>query len=238
MPGDGPSATGFAPGKLLLSGEHAVVHGHPAVAVAVDRGTTVRLTEVTGPRTLDAPFHDDRLEAALSAVLPEAGLHVAIESDLPIGRGMGSSAALAIALVRARQALGGHPADFALLHREGFKVERIFHGQPSGVDHAVSALGGAVAYRKGADGPTIDPVGARPYMSRGGQDMVAALLGPACTDPAADLIDFRFGPGNSWWHTNEDTLEKCSQQSLQTIGTVVMSALPALEKAAIPRLKR
>jgi len=56
--------------------------------------------------------------------------------------------------------------------------------------------------------------------------------------PTADLIDFRFGPGNSWWHTNEDTLEKCSQQSLQTIGTVVMSALPALEKAAIPRLKR
>lgn len=37
----------------------------------------------------------------------------------------------------------------------------------------------------------IDPVGARSYMSRGGQDMVAGLLGPACTDPAADLADFR-----------------------------------------------
>ncbi|HUD91920.1 HAD-IA family hydrolase [Sphingobium sp.] len=37
----------------------------------------------------------------------------------------------------------------------------------------------------------IDPVGARQYMSRGGRDMVAALLGPACIDPDEDLVDFR-----------------------------------------------
>jgi phosphoglycolate phosphatase len=37
----------------------------------------------------------------------------------------------------------------------------------------------------------IDPVFARQYMSRGGQDMVAALLGPACTDPATELAEFR-----------------------------------------------
>lgn len=37
----------------------------------------------------------------------------------------------------------------------------------------------------------IDPIGARAYMSRGGTDMVAALLGAACADPAADLRDFR-----------------------------------------------
>jgi len=55
--------------------------------------------------------------------------------------------------------------------------------------------------------------------------------------PTADLIDFRFGPGNSWWHTNEDTLDKCSQQSLQTIGSVVLTALPELEKAAAGRLR-
>lgn len=37
----------------------------------------------------------------------------------------------------------------------------------------------------------IDPLGARPYMSHGGQRMVSALLGPACGDPAAELADFR-----------------------------------------------
>ncbi|MCH2112057.1 MAG: M28 family peptidase [Planctomycetes bacterium] len=53
--------------------------------------------------------------------------------------------------------------------------------------------------------------------------------------PAADLIDFRFGPGNSWWHTNEDTLDKCSQTSLQIVGDVVLSAVPVLERAAQAR---
>lgn len=37
----------------------------------------------------------------------------------------------------------------------------------------------------------IDPVGARTYMSRGGLDMVSGLLGDACSDPAADLAEFR-----------------------------------------------
>ncbi|MFM2302225.1 MAG: hypothetical protein RLZZ84_1961 [Pseudomonadota bacterium] len=37
----------------------------------------------------------------------------------------------------------------------------------------------------------IDPHYARPFMSRGGQIMVAALLGPACDDPASDLAEFR-----------------------------------------------
>jgi len=53
----------------------------------------------------------------------------------------------------------------------------------------VSILSDMIADR-GID-HAIDPVGARPYMSRGGQDMVSALLGPACVDPATDLIDFR-----------------------------------------------
>ena len=38
---------------------------------------------------------------------------------------------------------------------------------------------------------SIDPVGARTYMSRGGLDMVSGLLGDACRDPVADLADFR-----------------------------------------------
>jgi phosphoglycolate phosphatase len=50
----------------------------------------------------------------------------------------------------------------------------------------------------------IDRVGARAYMSRGGQDMVAALLGAACRDPAADLLDFRSRYQQR--HTSSETL--------------------------------
>ena len=53
--------------------------------------------------------------------------------------------------------------------------------------------------------------------------------------PSADLIDFRFGPGNSWWHTREDTLDKCSAESLRILGETVLTALPLLEEAAAAR---
>src|SRR5690606_29761164 len=82
--------------KLILCGEHAVVHGYPAVALAVDRGTTVRLVRPEAARRPDDP----RLRAALALLLP-AGWDVAIDSELPIGCGMGSSAAIAVATVRA-----------------------------------------------------------------------------------------------------------------------------------------
>ncbi len=37
-----------------------------------------------------------------------------------------------------------------------------------------------------------------------------------------DLIDFDYGPGHSWWHTLEDTPDKCSAASLQAVGDVVL----------------
>lgn len=46
---------------------------------------------------------------------------------------------------------------------------------------------------------------------------------------SVDLIDFEYGPDNSWWHTDEDSLDKCSQQSLEAIGRIVLAGLPALE---------
>ncbi|MDF1799949.1 MAG: M28 family peptidase [Planctomycetota bacterium] len=48
--------------------------------------------------------------------------------------------------------------------------------------------------------------------------------------PSVDLIDFDYGPLNSWWHTNEDTLDKCSAASLGAAGTIVLTGLPDLER--------
>jgi len=47
--------------------------------------------------------------------------------------------------------------------------------------------------------------------------------------PALDLIDFTYGPDNSWWHTHEDTLDKCSERSLAITANIVLAALPDLE---------
>lgn len=157
------AARARAPGKLILAGEHAVVYGHPALAIAVDRGTTVTLRRCRGPTRLGrSAVRDPRVLPGLLTVLPAHGLEIDIDSDLPVGRGMGSSAALAVAVVRAHAALQDEVLDFATTHARAFGPERHFHGDPSGVDHAVSALGGGVRYVRTTTGPRIEPVSLPP----------------------------------------------------------------------------
>jgi mevalonate kinase len=152
-------ASAFAPGKLILSGEHAVVYGHPALAMAVDRGCRVTLRRRSGPSGVDrAPVSDARLQQAVAQLLPAEGIGVEIDSDLPIGKGMGSSAAMSIGLVQALAQLNGEILGFDRLHESGFVLERVFHGTPSGIDHAVSALGGLLYYRQTEEGPEMRQV--------------------------------------------------------------------------------
>ncbi len=151
---DKPLAVGTAPGKLILLGEHAVVYGHPAMAAAVGLHTTVTLWSRPGPTALgSSAFHDLRLRQTLASALPPEGLRVDIESQLPAGRGMGSSASIAVALVRAAAALEGEEPRFETLFERSLALERIFHGQPSGVDNMVVLRGGLLSYRKG---PPLD----------------------------------------------------------------------------------
>jgi Zn-dependent M28 family amino/carboxypeptidase len=46
---------------------------------------------------------------------------------------------------------------------------------------------------------------------------------------ALDLIDFDYGPGNRWWHTDQDTMDKLSAQSFQVVGDVLVKVLAKLE---------
>ncbi len=46
---------------------------------------------------------------------------------------------------------------------------------------------------------------------------------------ALDLIDFEYGPGNQYWHTVDDTIDKLSANSLQIVGTVLQKVIPELE---------
>jgi glutaminyl-peptide cyclotransferase len=47
---------------------------------------------------------------------------------------------------------------------------------------------------------------------------------------ATDLLDFDYGPNNRYWHTAQDTLDKCSPTSLTIVGRVVLATLDELEK--------
>jgi glutaminyl-peptide cyclotransferase len=48
--------------------------------------------------------------------------------------------------------------------------------------------------------------------------------------PCVDIIDFNYGPSNSYWHTPADTLDKLSPQSMERVGKLVLAMLPALQK--------
>jgi Zn-dependent M28 family amino/carboxypeptidase len=57
--------------------------------------------------------------------------------------------------------------------------------------------------------------------------------------PAIDLIDFEYGRGGSleYWHTQEDTIDKLSERSLERTGTLVLKALPEVENMVVKGLK-
>ncbi len=144
---------GVGAGKIILCGEHAVVYGHPAIAFAVDRTTRVTLTAHPGPTQVTGPDVDSRVTRALCTVIEHTGWRVEVDSDVWVGRGMGSSAALAVALMRARADLQGRTPDADALVSEAMPIERAFHGNPSGLDVVVSTHGGCIEYRRGP--PTV-----------------------------------------------------------------------------------
>jgi Zn-dependent M28 family amino/carboxypeptidase len=48
--------------------------------------------------------------------------------------------------------------------------------------------------------------------------------------PAVDLIDYDYGPGNAYWHTADDTLDKLSARSFEVVGRVVLETIRMLEQ--------
>lgn len=152
------TGVGWAGGKLILCGEHAVVYGQPAIAFGVDLGTTVRLRERPGPSTLRGLPPEPLLLRAVYEVVEREGVELEVETALPVGRGMGSSASLAVALVRAWRALRGLPqASPAETFDAALPVETVFHHNPSGLDVAVAARGGVLRYVR-ATPPLLSPL--------------------------------------------------------------------------------
>jgi len=159
-------STGEACGKVILFGEHAVVHGSPAIAAGIERAARATATRSKSSRSTlrigsrdvlaDASTSDD-LGRALHSLLNVApalpALRIEAHSDLPAGGGLGSSAALAVAIARAAQAFvptDPEDADRLTLDR-AFAWERVFHGNPSGIDAMAASRGGIFRYTR-ADG--------------------------------------------------------------------------------------
>ncbi len=138
--------TTSAPGKIILLGEHAVVFGKPAVALAIDMRVRCTVNEVERS-TVNGSESSERQHPYLRMVLSEhwnggpVGINIA--SNLPSGSGLGSSAAVTVSLIGALSRMKG---DFVpeKMAREAFDVESKVQGRASPIDTSVSVHGQGV----------------------------------------------------------------------------------------------
>lgn len=143
-----------AGGKLILCGEHAVVHGGDALVVGLDRGVDAT---ATGSSSHELWINDEPLAQDSTTVeaLRRVAIHlesgpvgVRLRVTMPLGVGLGGSAAMAVATSRAIGQHLGNPLSDDLAFTAAQVWERVFHGNPSGVDAAAATYGGCLVYNR------------------------------------------------------------------------------------------
>ncbi|MDK6805233.1 mevalonate kinase [Aerococcus sp. UMB7834] len=155
---------GKAHGKIILSGEHSVVYGYRALALPIEAVTIqVSLEESSEPTFLmselyqgpltAAPSHLDNLRQLWKSLQEDhsdrANFLIRIDSNIPAERGMGSSAAVAVALIRAYYDFYNEGLDQESLLAYADLAETISHGNPSGLDARLTVLNRPLSYQKG-----------------------------------------------------------------------------------------
>jgi len=166
-----PAFAAAAPGKTILFGEHAVVYDRPAIAVPVTQvqARAAVTANPTGPqgqvwiKADDIGFNQalsdlpashpfavvvqSVVEATGVSRLPALRLH--ISSTIPIAAGLGSGAAVSVAITRALAAFLGRKLSDEQVSAIAFQADQKYHGNPSGIDNTVIAYGQPVYFVRG-----------------------------------------------------------------------------------------
>lgn len=194
----------LVPGKLILSGEHAVVYGEPAIAMAVNRYAMATISHERSPRILFdlvdiahrshlpitslrdlknrikrkyhrfirgeytirevlqkpfelAHFAISSFAEAMNVSLPH-GVKIHLQSDIPMGCGMGSSSATILSVMKAISSYLDIPLSTEALFELALEAENMQHGHSSGLDLRVALQGGGVYMHQGVMHPRSLPV--------------------------------------------------------------------------------
>lgn len=193
----------IANGKLILSGEHAVVHGNPALAMTVNRQVEVTLEKkslfdadlflqlpnlkkvvrlgldslkkvygsvreyythfLSGQKTIREVLQQPEELLLFAAGLLYSqkdfdlpfGIHVHVDSTIPLGSGMGSSAATILALLHGLSQKLELPFSEDKIFELALQAENMQHGRSSGLDLQVILQGGVIRYEKNQKPPYL-----------------------------------------------------------------------------------
>ena len=157
-----------APGKIILFGEHFVVHGNRAILGAIDKYATVTsektntenilISSSLGQASIQKDQDVDKIEKKFRPFFYIAkqvitknsfdkGISIKIESDIPIGAGLGSSSACCVAATASILNLFGKSDEKEILELS-IQAEKTIFTNSSGADCTVSVYGGIIEYQK------------------------------------------------------------------------------------------
>ena len=152
-------ASAESSGKVILCGDHGVVYGARSLGMPI-----VQLTMTTKVTSIQSSHHEvvlgstnltRELEPSVVKACSLAGLDekqkllVEIHSQIPLGAGLGASAALCLNLLKALYAFQGKVQDVGLLALMANELEKRFHGSPSGLDVSILATKTLISFQKG-----------------------------------------------------------------------------------------
>jgi mevalonate kinase len=219
-----------APGKIILFGEHSVVYGRPALAIPVTQvhadvdisdssrpgiwieapavGLQAELNTLPSDHPIASVLHNFLFLARVSRF---PALEIKIASTIPVASGLGSGAAVTVALTRA---LAGHlnvPMTDEEVNAFAYEIEKLYHGTPSGIDNTVVTYARPVYFVKG------QPI----EVFKVGQPFTILIADTGISAPTKESV----GDVRKLWMSDKDRWETVFDQ----IGEISFTARRAIE---------
>jgi mevalonate kinase len=225
------TATSSAPGKIILFGEHAVVYGRPALAIPVTQvqATATVSKSSRGGVWIEAP--NINLSSELSLLAPNHPLAavvnsvfktlnitrppactVYLQSTIPVAAGLGSGAAVSVAILRALSAYLKHSLTDEQVNKLTYEAEKLHHGTPSGIDNNVITYARPVYFVKGKAIKTF----------RVGAAFTIVIGDTGVSAPTKESV----GAVRKLWEADPPRFEKIFSQ----VGEIVWDARQAIER--------